>query len=100
MNEMEDSAALARFLTLADTAEILNISAHQAYALVRSGELLAIKIGRSGRWRVERVMLEAFIAAKYEESRRSSLWSQFDFSGLPEYSFDPAARGQARTNNN
>lgn len=96
MSEMEND--LGRFLTLADTAEILNISAHQAYALVRSGELPAIKVGRSGRWRIERAMLEAYIEAKYEESRRSSLWAQFDYSGLPEYSFDPAARDQGRTN--
>ena len=31
-----------RFLQLADVAEILNISAAQAYALLRSGELPAI----------------------------------------------------------
>lgn len=36
-------ASLGRFLTLADTADVLNISASQAYALVRSGELPAIK---------------------------------------------------------
>ena len=34
-----------RFLQLADVAEVLNISAAQAYALVRSGDLPAIKIG-------------------------------------------------------
>ncbi|MEO5919544.1 MAG: DNA-binding protein, partial [Pseudolysinimonas sp.] len=31
------SAGLGRFLTLVDVAEILNISASQAYALVRTG---------------------------------------------------------------
>ena len=42
-----------RFLQLADVAETLNISAAQVYALVRSGELPAIKIGGrgSGGWR-------------------------------------------------
>src|SRR4051794_41687059 len=40
-----------RFLQLADVAEILNISAAQTYALVRSGELPAIKIGGRGQWR-------------------------------------------------
>ncbi|HEY9472463.1 MAG TPA: helix-turn-helix domain-containing protein, partial [Mycobacteriales bacterium] len=35
--------AADRFLTLSDVAEILNISASQTYALVRSGELPAIK---------------------------------------------------------
>ena len=58
-----------RFLLLSDVAEILNISAAQAYALVRSGELPAIKIGGRGQWRVEREQLEAYIARAYEETR-------------------------------
>lgn len=32
-------------------------------------------------------MLEAYIEAKYEESRRMSLWQQSDYSSLSEYSF-------------
>src|SRR2546423_13416914 len=40
-----------RFLLLSDVAEVLNISAAQAYALVRSGELPAIKVGGRGQWR-------------------------------------------------
>jgi excisionase family DNA binding protein len=78
------SSALGRFLTLADTAEVLNISASQAYALVRSGELPAIKIGGSGHWRVERDVLEGFIAGKYEENRRRNLWNQAEFADIPE----------------
>jgi excisionase family DNA binding protein len=88
MNESESSAALGRFLTLADTAEILNISATQAYALVRSGELPAIKIGARGQWRVERSVLESYIEAMYEEARRLSLWNQSDYANLPELSTD------------
>lgn len=61
--------ATARFLTLADVAEILNISAAQTYALVRSGELPAIKIGGRGQWRVERDRLEDYIARCYEQTR-------------------------------
>ena len=77
-----DAASLARFLTLADTAEVLAISARQAYGLVRSGELPAIKVGGSGQWRVERSVLEDYIAAKYEESRRLSLWNQSDYANV------------------
>lgn len=54
-----------RFLTLADVSDILNISAAQAYALVRRGELPAIKIGGRGQWRVESARLEAYIKAAY-----------------------------------
>ena len=58
-----------RFLQLADVAEILNISAAQTYALVRSGELPAIKIGGRGQWRVESSALEDYIARCYEQTR-------------------------------
>lgn len=50
-----------RFLTLADVAEILNISASQTYALVRSGDLQGIQIGGRNQWRVERSKLEEYI---------------------------------------
>ncbi|MCU1401808.1 MAG: DNA-binding protein [Microbacteriaceae bacterium] len=84
MNDIESASGLGRFLTLADTAEILNVSASQTYALVRSGELPAIKVGGSGHWRVERSVLESYIEAKYEESRRLSLWNQSNYADLPE----------------
>ncbi|MGH3357882.1 MAG: helix-turn-helix domain-containing protein [Nocardioidaceae bacterium] len=54
-----------RFLTLADVAEILNISDRQTYALVRRGELPAIRIGGRGQWRVEAAELENYISAQY-----------------------------------
>ncbi|MCW2538869.1 MAG: phage transcriptional regulator, AlpA [Frankiales bacterium] len=57
-----------RFLTLADVAEVLNISGSQTYALVRSGELRGIKIGGRGQWRVEREQLESFIHRMYDET--------------------------------
>ena len=79
-----DPSGLGRFLTLADTAEVLNISASQAYALVRSGELPAIKVGSGGQWRVERDVLEGYIAGKYEENRRRNLWNQAEFTDIPE----------------
>ena len=61
--------ATPRFLQLSDVAEVLNISASQAYALVRSGELPAIKIGGRGQWRVESSALEDYIQRCYAETR-------------------------------
>lgn len=58
-----------RFLTLADVAEVLNTSSAQVYALVRSGELAAIRIGGRGQWRVERAALEDYIARMYKATR-------------------------------
>lgn len=86
MNDSGPAEALGRFLTLADTAEILSLSAAEALDLVRTGELPAIRIGAAGAWRVERVVLESYIEAKYEEARRMSLWRQSDFANIPELS--------------
>ena len=58
-----------RFLHLADVAEILNISSAQVYALVRGGDLPAIKIGGRGQWRVEASVLEEYIQRLYADTR-------------------------------
>ena len=58
-----------RFLPLTDVADILNVSSAQAYALVRSGELPAIKVGGRGQWRIETTALEEYIQQKYAETR-------------------------------
>jgi excisionase family DNA binding protein len=55
-----------RFLTLADVAETLALSAHQTYQLVRTGQLRAIKIG--SQWRVEVSELEDFVERMYAEA--------------------------------
>ena len=59
-----------RFLTLADVADVLNTSGAQVYALVRRGDLPAIKIGGRGQWRVERTQLEEFIQRMYAETKQ------------------------------
>ncbi len=58
-----------RFLTLADVAEVLNTSVAQVYALVRRGDLPAIKIGGRGQWRVEAAQLEDYIDRQYAATR-------------------------------
>lgn len=58
-----------RFLPLTDVADILNVSSAQAYALVRSGDLPAIKVGGRGQWRIETTALEEYIQQKYAETR-------------------------------
>ncbi|MPZ96384.1 MAG: helix-turn-helix domain-containing protein [Propionibacteriales bacterium] len=57
-----------RFLRLSDVAEVLNISASQAYALVRRKELRAIKVGGRGQWRVEASELESYIQRAYDDT--------------------------------
>lgn len=65
---MADSPS--RFYGLADVAEILNISLAQVYALVRRGDLPAIKIGGRGQWRVEHTELENYIANAYQSTKQ------------------------------
>jgi excisionase family DNA binding protein len=62
------SPGMARFLTLDEVAEELSLTKSQVYAMVRDGELPAVKFGRKGHWRIERSRLEAYIAAKYDET--------------------------------
>ncbi len=59
-----------RFLQLSDVAETLNVSARQAYALVNSGELAAIRV--RGQWRIEASELEAYIQRQYAETRQAA----------------------------
>lgn len=73
-----------RFLTIADTAELLNLSTRQVYALVRSGELPAVRLGSQRSWRVERSVLDGYIAAKYEEARRSNAWHEAQAIDVPD----------------
>jgi excisionase family DNA binding protein len=60
-----------RFLTLADVAEVLNVTVRQVYALVRSGDLRGIQIGGRGQWRIEAVELEDYIARQYARAPRT-----------------------------
>lgn len=68
MHAMAGSSS--RFYGLGDVAEILNISVAQVYALVRRGELPAIKIGGRGQWRVEHSELENYIDKAYQSTKQ------------------------------
>lgn len=88
----------SRFLSLADVAEVLSTSVAQVYALVRRGELPAIKIGGRGQWRVEREQLEAFIEQQYSHTRdyiSRHPWGESDERELVDAAeADPAGRDE------
>ncbi|WP_367652478.1 helix-turn-helix transcriptional regulator [Intrasporangium sp.] len=58
-----------RFFTLKQVAAMLATSEAQVYALVRAGDLPAIKIGGRGQWRVENRELDQWIQAQYRRTR-------------------------------
>ena len=75
-----------RFYTLEDVATILNVRVAQVYALVRSGELPAVKIGGRGVWRVDRRQLDTYIDRLHEET---AAWAK----AHPLSGIDDAAEG-------
>ena len=60
-----------RFLTIADVAECLNVSAGQVRTLIKTGELPAIQVGGRGQWRIDVAELEAYIERGYTKTRDS-----------------------------
>jgi excisionase family DNA binding protein len=89
---MASPSSGARFLTLVDVAEVLNTSSAQVYALVRGGDLPAIKIGGRGQWRVESSELENYIARMYEQTR--DFVSTHKFGRPDDLAADSAPEGE------
>jgi excisionase family DNA binding protein len=69
-------------VTVAAVAEMLSLDTADVEAMVASGELPAIRVGPADEWRIEQSVLDGFLEAKYEESRRAALWSGFDFGDI------------------
>ena len=65
---MKSTESTGRFLTIAQFAAELNVTESQAYALVRTGQIRAIKVGGRGQWRLERSVIEEFIAGAYKDA--------------------------------
>jgi len=78
---MTGSEHLPRFVPLEHVQTELSISYQQALALVRSGELRAIKVGGRGQWRVSIEALEQYIADRYAET--ATMVSSGVGDGLP-----------------
>lgn len=59
-------------MTPDEVADYLNLSVSQVYTLMREGDLVALKIGRRGVWRVDRDDVDKYIARlKVEASTRN-----------------------------
>ena len=71
-----------RFLTVPEAAELLRVDVADVHALLRSGELAALRVGRRGPWRIEAGVLEEFIAQQYELARRESAFHSGEFANI------------------
>ena len=58
--------ARSRFLTVSEVAEMLRVSSMTVYRLINSGELAAVRIGKSFRLREEDV--DKYLADRYTEA--------------------------------
>lgn len=65
---MTDPEPLRRFVPLEHVQQELSIAYTQALALVRSGQLRAIKVGGRGQWRVSLETLEEYVQARYAKT--------------------------------
>lgn len=70
--DLHASDPLSRqFVPLEHIQDVLSISRSQAYALVRTGDLRAIRVGGRGQWRIELNELEAYIQRAYRDTAES-----------------------------
>ena len=71
-----------KFLTIADVAECLNVSAGQVRTLIKTGELPAIQVGGRGQWRIDVTELEAYIERGYTKTRDAYTMTLEDTSNI------------------
>lgn len=63
---MAQSHTGARFLTAAEVASLLRVSTMTVYRLIRSGELPAVRVGKS--YRVREDDVDRYLAARYTQA--------------------------------
>lgn len=69
---------MQRFLTIADVADYLSVSAGQVRTLIKNGEIPAIQVGGRGQWRIEQSKLEEYITRGYELTREKIASNDFE----------------------
>jgi excisionase family DNA binding protein len=64
--QVENRLAEVRFLTVAEVAHLMRVSKMTVYRLVHSGELTAVRVGRS--FRVPEHAVHAYLRGAFRES--------------------------------
>jgi excisionase family DNA binding protein len=73
MTLASDDEVQQRYFSLDEVARFLGVRRSQVYALVRSGDLPAIKLGGRGVWRVDRRQLDTYLAGLHAAT---ATWTQ------------------------
>ena len=66
MIPLSQSDARARFMTVAEVAELLRVSSMTVYRLIKAGDLAAVRIGKSFRVREDDV--DRYLASRYTQA--------------------------------
>jgi excisionase family DNA binding protein len=66
VNHVAQSAARARFLTVAEVASLLRVSTMTVYRLIKAGDLPAVRVGRS--YRVAEDDVDGYLARQYTQA--------------------------------
>jgi excisionase family DNA binding protein len=60
------SFATARFLTVQEVADLMRVSTMTVYRIIKSGELPAVRVGRS--FRVRDVDVDTYLGSRYTQA--------------------------------
>jgi excisionase family DNA binding protein len=63
---MAQSNARARFLTVAEVADLMRVSTMTVYRLIKAGDLGAVRVGKS--YRVREDDVDRFLSSRYTEA--------------------------------
>ncbi len=63
---MANGLSKSRFLTVQEVADVMRVSSMTVYRLIKSGELAAVRVGRS--FRVSDVDVDQYLAARYTQA--------------------------------
>ncbi len=63
---MATGLSKSRFLTVQEVADVMRVSSMTVYRLIKSGELAAVRVGRS--FRVSEVDVDSYLAARYTQA--------------------------------
>ena len=62
----QSNHAKARFLTVAEVAELMRVSSMTVYRLIKAGDLAAVRVGKSFRVREDDV--DRYLASRYTQA--------------------------------
>ena len=66
MIPLSQSDARARFMTVAEVAELLRVSSMTVYRLIKAGDIAAVRIGKS--FRVREDDIDRYLASRYTQA--------------------------------